>query len=104
MRPAAVPSASRTDCCFDAATSSMLEPRASSIDTRGRSNRHRRVYAAYGDPSDARPYHAFLAFIERAAQNRRGSGNPRSTADALNNYIPQGLGLTPVFDDTTFQP
>jgi hypothetical protein len=43
----------------------------------------------------ARRYHAFLVFIERAKDNRKGAWDVRYTADALNNYIRQGLGIAP---------
>jgi hypothetical protein len=44
----------------------------------------------------ARRYHAFLVFIERAKANRKGAWDPAYTADALNNYIREGFGKTPV--------
>lgn len=44
----------------------------------------------------ARRYHAFLTFIERAKANRRGAWDSRYTADAVNNYIREGLGKPPV--------
>lgn len=44
----------------------------------------------------ARRYHAFLTFIERAKANRRGAWDPRYTANAVNNYIREGLGKPPV--------
>lgn len=44
----------------------------------------------------ARRYHAFLTFIERAKQNRKGAWDPRYTADAVNNYIRAGFGKPPV--------
>jgi len=44
----------------------------------------------------ARRYHAFLAFIEKARANRKGAWDSRWTADAVNNYIREGYGKTPV--------
>lgn len=45
----------------------------------------------------ARRYHAFLAFIEKARENRKGSWDVKYTADALNNYIREG------FDKSTLE-
>ena len=44
----------------------------------------------------ARRYHAFITFIQRAKANRKGAWDPRWTAEAVNNYIRQGFGKTPV--------
>jgi len=44
----------------------------------------------------ARNYHAFLAFIEKARNNRKGAWDSRWTADAVNNYIREGFGKAPV--------
>lgn len=44
----------------------------------------------------ARRYHAFLTFIERAANNRRGAWDPAYTAESLNNYMRSGFGWPPV--------
>jgi hypothetical protein len=44
----------------------------------------------------ARRYHAFLAFIEKARANRKGAWDSRWTAEAVNNYIREGYGKTPV--------
>lgn len=43
----------------------------------------------------ARRYHAFLVFIERAKQNRRGAWDERYAADAVNDYIRAGFGKAP---------
>ncbi len=40
----------------------------------------------------ARRYHAFITFIQRAKKNRKGSWDPRWTAEAVNNYIREGFG------------
>ncbi|MBM4107044.1 MAG: hypothetical protein FJ257_12335, partial [Phycisphaerae bacterium] len=40
----------------------------------------------------ARRYHAFITFIQRARENRKGAWDPRWTADAVNDYIRQGFG------------
>jgi hypothetical protein len=40
----------------------------------------------------ARRYHAFITFIERARENRKGDWSSLYTADALNNYIRSGFG------------
>ena len=40
----------------------------------------------------ARNYHAFLAFIEKARNNRKGAWDSRWTAEAVNNYIREGFG------------
>ena len=44
----------------------------------------------------ARRYHAFIAFIQRAKENRKGAWDTRYTAEALNNYIRAGFGKAPV--------
>ena len=44
----------------------------------------------------ARRYHAFLTFIDRARQNRKGVWDVRYTADAINNYIRSGFGKAAV--------
>jgi hypothetical protein len=44
----------------------------------------------------ARRYSAFLAFIERAKANRKGSWNYQYTSDALNNYIRDGFGKSAI--------
>ena len=44
----------------------------------------------------ARRYHAFIAFIEKARANRKGAWDSRWTAEAVNNYIREGYGKTPV--------
>jgi hypothetical protein len=40
----------------------------------------------------ARRYHAFITFIQRAKQNRKGAWDSRWTAEAVNNYIREGFG------------
>jgi hypothetical protein len=40
----------------------------------------------------ARRYHAFITFIQRAKENRKGAWDPRWTAEAVNNYIREGFG------------
>jgi hypothetical protein len=55
---------------------------------------------AYGSPTmteataklAARRYHAFITFIQRAKQNRKGAWDSRWTAEAVNNYIREGFG------------
>jgi hypothetical protein len=42
----------------------------------------------------ARRYHAFVTFIDRAKDNRKGAWDSRYTAKALNNYMRAGLGRT----------
>jgi hypothetical protein len=44
----------------------------------------------------ARRYHAFITFIQRAKENRKGAWDPRWTAEAVNNYIREGFGKAPV--------
>jgi hypothetical protein len=40
----------------------------------------------------ARRYHAFITFIQRAKENRKGAWDTRWTAEAVNNYIREGFG------------
>lgn len=51
----------------------------------------------------ARRYHAFLTFIDRARQNRKGAWDVRYTADAINNYIRAGFGKAAVSGGYTAQ-
>jgi hypothetical protein len=44
----------------------------------------------------ARRYHAFITFIQRAKENRKGAWDPRWTAEAVSNYIRAGFGKTAV--------
>ena len=44
----------------------------------------------------ARRYHAFVTFIQRAKENRKGAWDSRWTAEAVNNYIREGFGKPPV--------
>jgi hypothetical protein len=44
----------------------------------------------------ARRYHAFITFIQRAKENRKGAWDPRWTAEAVNNHIREGFGKAPV--------
>jgi len=44
----------------------------------------------------ARRFHAFVTFIQRAKENRKGAWDPRWTAEAVNNYIREGFGKTAV--------
>ncbi len=44
----------------------------------------------------ARRYHAFITFIQRAKENRKGAWDTRWTAEAVNNYIREGFGKAPV--------
>jgi hypothetical protein len=44
----------------------------------------------------ARRYHAFITFIQRAKENRKGVWDTRWTAEAVNNYIREGFGKAPV--------
>jgi hypothetical protein len=44
----------------------------------------------------ARRYHAFITFIQRARQNRRGAWDTRYTAEAVSNYIREGFGKATV--------
>jgi len=44
----------------------------------------------------ARRFHAFVTFIQRAKENRKGAWDPRWTAEAVNNYIRAGFGKAAV--------
>lgn len=44
----------------------------------------------------SRRYHAFITFIQRAKQNRKGAWDSRYTAEAVNNYIREGFGKAPI--------
>ena len=44
----------------------------------------------------ARRYHAFITFIQRAKENRKGAWDTRWTAEAVNNHIREGFGKAPV--------
>ena len=44
----------------------------------------------------ARRYHAFITFIQRAKENRKGAWDSRWTAEAVNNHIRAGFGKSPV--------
>jgi hypothetical protein len=66
----------------------------------------RKVWEVMADPSvalnvvmteaqaklTARRYHAFITFIQRAKENRKGAWDERWTAEAVNNYIREGFG------------
>lgn len=54
-----------------------------------------RVLSAEEARVAARRHHAFLVFIERAKQNRRGAWDERYAADAVNDYIREGFGKPP---------